>query len=130
MEFDRVVQAIALHPQESDLSGLLRVFDDRTEHSEVMWTLVHLVEGYDAATYAATFVDLLPDTMPVAPDWMEVLAIGQLNHDEARGLLVQAARRAKPAAGRAIADVLGHISRREDTVAIRADEVMSALGLA
>jgi Immunity protein 30 len=131
MTFDRAVQQLAEHPKGSDLPALLRVFDDGTEHIEVMWTLVHLVEGYDAAEYAGAFVAVLPEALPSARDWMEALALGQLNDDEARGLLLDAARRTNPSARQALSGLLAQIAAtQDDQVAARARDVLSDLGRA
>jgi len=118
--YERAVELLAEGLDPRDLPAIYRAFDDGTEDYEVFWHLVHVVDKYDWRTAAKVYVDLLPETLPKAHEWMELLAIRQVNHDEARGFLLEAAR-AAPALNRdAVRSLLVGLASERDSDADRA----------
>jgi immunity protein 30 of polymorphic toxin system len=130
--YERAVELLAESLDPRDLPTIYRAFDDGTEDYEVFWSLVHLIDKYDWRTTATVYVDLLPETLATAREWMELLAIRQVNHDEARRLLLEAAR-AAPAPNRdALRTLLVGLASERDSdaakaLAIRAEQALHEL---
>jgi hypothetical protein len=130
--FDRAVALLAESLDPRDLPAIYRAFDDGTEDYEVYWSLVHLVDKYDWRVMATVYVDLLPETLPKAREWMELLAIRQVNHDDARKLLVEAARTAPAPHRDALRSLLVGLASERDSdaakaLAIRAQQALHDL---
>jgi hypothetical protein len=51
--FDALLAEVAGHHEPESLPLLFRLFDDNTEHHEVMFGLVHLVERFELSQYVA-----------------------------------------------------------------------------
>jgi immunity protein 30 of polymorphic toxin system len=118
--YERAVELLAESLDPRDLPAIYQAFDDGTEDYEVFWSLVHLVDKYDWRTAAKVYVSLLPETLPKAHEWMELLVIRQVNHDEARGHLLEAAR-AAPAPNRdAVRSLLVGLASEQDSESARA----------
>jgi Immunity protein 30 len=130
--FDRAVALLAESLDPRDLPAIYEAFDDGTEDYEVYWSLVHLVDKYDWRLMTTVYMDLLPETLPKAREWMELLAIRQVNHEGARKLLVEAAR-AAPAPNRdALRSLLVGLASERDSdaaasLALRAERVIQDL---
>jgi hypothetical protein len=134
-EFAAFVSAMAalgerLDP--ADLPELYRSFDDGTEDYGAFWSLIHLIEQYDWAKAASAYIEVLPDMVATAHEWMETLAIRQLNNDAARQLLVEAGRAGEPANRAALRDLLAGVATGDESgvvypVAARAAEALAAL---
>jgi Immunity protein 30 len=95
-DFDAALTQLSERMDPTDLPDLHRAFDDETEDHEVYWGLVTLIENFDGAVGTRVFVDVLPETVPTARDWMKTLAIAKLNDENARIALIQAGRQAPP----------------------------------
>lgn len=63
------------------LSQLFQVFDDKAEHSEVMWGLVHYVEAFDTDVYLRGLAEATPQLLGTARDWLQLLHIRILNSE-------------------------------------------------
>jgi len=48
-------------------------FDDATEQHEVMWGLVHEVEGFDLETYLKEMVSAAPSMIQQAKEWLIIM---------------------------------------------------------
>src|ERR1700749_3311851 len=57
----------------SVLPDLFAAFDDSTQHMEVMWGLVHTVEGFDLKDYLGELAQAVPKLLPHAKDWALLL---------------------------------------------------------
>jgi hypothetical protein len=55
------------------LPDLFAAFDDSTQHMEVMWGLVHTVEGFDLKVYLGELGKAVPKLLPHAKDWALLL---------------------------------------------------------
>ena len=130
--FERAVELLAASLDPRDLPAIYQSFDDGTEDYEVFWNLVHLIDKYDWRTAATVYVDLLPETLPRAHEWMELLAIRQVNDDKARGFLLEATR-AAPAPNRdALRSLLVGLASERDSdaaqaLALRAEQALHDL---
>ena len=130
--FESALDLLAERLDSADLPDLHRAFDDSTEDYGAYWSLLHLIERYDFEAAARVYLDVLPQMLPTARGWMETLAIRQLNDDEARSLLIEAARAAKPTARAALETLLTAIantpeSEPRDAVSVQAEQALAAL---
>lgn len=66
-----------------DLRALLRAFDDACTQQEVMYGLLHLVEGFPDDAYVAALLDESEHLRQVAPTWFRRMLVGLVNHPEA-----------------------------------------------
>lgn len=131
-EFDEAIDLFAARMDPSDLPELHRAFDDGTEGQDAYWSLVHLIEDYEPATATKVFLDVLPEMMPSAREWMETLTIRRLNSEPDRHILTAAARAAEPPNRAALQELLDGIaavpgSEAADAVATRARSVAGQL---
>lgn len=132
--YDRAVELLAESLDPRDLPAIYQAFDDSTEDYEVFWSLVHLIDKYDWRTAATVYVDLLPETLTKAHEWMELLAIRQVNDDKARGLLLEAARDAAAPNRDAVRSLLVGLASDRDSdaaqaLAVRAEQALHDLSV-
>lgn len=81
LRFDALVQQCgALSPSELDLAALLRCLDDGTQHHEVMWGLLHLIESFETTHRLRTLLVESAGLYATARDWLDLMVIGTLNH--------------------------------------------------
>jgi uncharacterized protein YjgD (DUF1641 family) len=92
------------------LPSLLSAFDDATEHEDVMWSLVHLVEDYDLKTYVTVLIEVISQLRQYAEEWLQRLFIRVLNSDQAIAELRDILPQLTPSQRVAIAEVLKEIS--------------------
>jgi hypothetical protein len=127
-QFEQSLVALAERRDPADLPALHRAFDDSTEHIEVMWGLVHLVEAFDFVSGARAFVETVAEMSTSAPQWMTILAIRQLNHETAADLMIKSGQVAAPRARASLVCVLEAIaSGRAEPVARKAQFAISQL---
>ena len=136
-DFASALEQLALRMDPADVPDLYRSFDDATEDYNLFWAVLHLIERYDSDAKdslagARTFLEILPEMLPTAQRWMTILAIRQLNHEDARPLLIQAGRSAPSASRTALEGVLieiasEHESPVADELASRAVQALAAL---
>lgn len=78
------------------IGPLLLVLDDHYTFQELMWSVVHLAESYEADAYVATLVDVLPQIERSAPEWAYRLVGRVLNGDADRILFAKQLKRVVP----------------------------------
>jgi hypothetical protein len=59
-EFDNLLEKLADCTNEKIIKDLCMVFDDETEEEEVMFGLVHLIEGFEMEKYLTEMPKALP----------------------------------------------------------------------
>ena len=136
-DFEKALALLAQRMNPADLPDLYRSFDDATEDYNLFWAVLHLIEHYDSETKdftagARVFLEMLPEMLPTSSRWMELLAIRQLNDEDARRLLIQAGRSAPSANRAALEGVLRklaseHESPVADALASKADKALRDL---
>ena len=66
------------------INGLYNAFDDKTEHHEVMWGLIHLIESYDNIFGSKVNLKILaystPNILTNAEEWAKTIYYRLLNH--------------------------------------------------
>lgn len=91
--FDNVIDEIAdevyggknvsIYPE------LLKTFDDRTEHYEVMCRLVHLIENFSHKDLVEKFFQFVDLMLPQARYWAKTLLNRMMNEKECNHLICQ-----------------------------------------
>lgn len=126
--FERALGRYAARMRPEDLPDLLGLFDDDTEHHEVMFGLVHLVDEFPAAVWIRAYLDALPRLGSRAPEWAETLMARSVNSAETSGLLVDTLRTSGPDTQRAAAGLLAGLAQvQPKPVGVRAEAVLRAL---
>ncbi|HEX2619544.1 MAG TPA: Imm30 family immunity protein [Phototrophicaceae bacterium] len=64
------------------LSKLLLGFIDKTEHKEVMWSLLHLIESYEYHIYIKSLIVTTPLMIEEAFNWLKILYTRILNNEK------------------------------------------------
>ena len=92
--FDVAVQEV-VGVEGLDLRALLRVFDDKCAHHEVMWGLIHLVEHFPIEAYVAAILDQAEHLAAVAPEWLDTMLARLLNDSASAAVLADKFRSAR-----------------------------------
>lgn len=80
-EFDNLLEKLADCTDEKIIKDLCMVFDDETEEEEVMFGLVHFIEGFEMEKYLTEMPKALPKMIENAKEWAMVLNKRILNND-------------------------------------------------
>ncbi len=112
--FEEAVEQISYEENVKDISALCQGFDDSTEHSEVMFGLIHTIEGYDrlsSPTEAiSNFIQAAPTMLPQAADWLRTMLVRILNDTDSRLLFSQLLATSSPSSKEPIRAILQKIS--------------------
>lgn len=98
-EFDTFEQGLAQLAQVADTEDIVKlyhIFDDNTEMEEVMWGLVHLIEGISSTQWCDDMLVGLVSTKERASEWGRLMAVRVLNHEPMRIELTKAYQNAEP----------------------------------
>ena len=99
--FEEVLDQIAEDEDVTNIPALCQGFDDDTDHTGVMWGLIHLIEGYDRFSSRAEqlryFLRGAPAMLPHAAEWMTTMLARILNQDQARQVLADELANSEPA---------------------------------
>ncbi len=81
--FENALASLADRPQYEDLPDLHLILDDRCEHPEVMFGLIHFLESFDMSAQIQAFVTVVPQLMLLGSEWTRILHDRILNDDYA-----------------------------------------------
>ena len=88
-EFEKQVWDLAETKDPTILGKLMDLFDDRCDHPEVMYGLIHAIETYPDDIYVEGVLKKLPDGLKNYHEWYERLIYGILNSHNCRQLFRQ-----------------------------------------
>lgn len=71
--FDLALEGLAGDTDDAVIQQIFKVFDDETEHEEMMFSLVHYVESCHMEMYLTQLLESLPDMLEPARGWAIVL---------------------------------------------------------
>ncbi|MBY0013850.1 Imm30 family immunity protein [Paenibacillus typhae] len=71
--FDLALEGLAGDTEDAVIQQIFKVFDDETEHEELMFGLVHFVESCHMEMYLTQLLESLPDMLEPARGWAIVL---------------------------------------------------------
>ncbi len=111
--FEDALEEIAMALRTNYLRELHLILDDRCEHTEVMFQLVHLLEGYEPAPQMTALLEALPEMERKAAEWIRILHFRILNDEPSRILYKSLLQRSKPEGRRVALQVLNTIIREE-----------------
>ena len=98
--FDGVLETLSFDVlSKGDLVDLLSVFIDRTRNEEVMYGLLHLIEGGDINLVVDALMQVAPDMRATASDWLDTFIYRLLNGDHSRGVLIDHLKQSKHTPG-------------------------------
>ncbi|KYC35694.1 hypothetical protein WA1_07765 [Scytonema hofmannii PCC 7110] len=86
--FENALMELAENPNSKYLRELHLVLDDKCQHQEVMFGLIHFLESFDVKEQLQAFIDVIPSLATSAPEWTKLLHNRILN-DELAYLLYQ-----------------------------------------
>jgi hypothetical protein len=104
----------------------LALLDDRCPFDEVMFSVVHAVEGSPDRPYVAGLLAQIEQLAGQAPRWSRILFMRVLNSDSARAELVEQLRRAAPGIRGVSIKVVDDIAARRPEFAQKAIQVRTA----
>jgi hypothetical protein len=81
--FENALAELAENPKNEYLPSLHLILDDRCEHQEVMFGLVHFLESFDVKEQLEAFVSVAPQLIIAAPEWTGILHNRILNDESA-----------------------------------------------
>jgi hypothetical protein len=101
------------------LPEVFLAFDDSTEHSEVLWGLIHYTEAFSKAfdidTELRALAIALPTLIVYAPNWVALLLLRWINHEDSRSRFREILRRLPMPGQTIIRQVLEKMAKeRED----------------
>jgi Immunity protein 30 len=115
--FEEALEQIGDEGEVAQIAALCQGFDDNTEHSEVMFGLVHTIEGYDNISSAeeamSNFLEAAPVMLPQAADWLRTMLVRILNDANSRLLFSQLLATTNPASQNVIRAALQNISTED-----------------
>ncbi|MEH2397318.1 Imm30 family immunity protein [Nostoc sp.] len=86
--FENALAELANNPKSEYLPELYLVLDDRCQHEEVMFSLVHFLESFEVKEQLQAFLHVLPKLLDSAPEWTRIIHTRILN-DELTSALYQ-----------------------------------------
>lgn len=115
--FEESLEEIGAEENVAHIAILCQGFDDATEHEEVMFGLVHTIEGYDHHSSPeeaiSNFIVAAPTMLPQAADWLRTMLVRILNDVNSRLLFSQLLTTSNPTAKEAIQMMLQKISAED-----------------
>ncbi|WP_052732400.1 Imm30 family immunity protein [Hymenobacter terrenus] len=128
--FEEVLDQIAEDEDITNIPALCQGFDDDTDHSEVMWGLIHLIESYDRFSSRAEqlryFLQGAPAMLPHAAEWLTTMLARVLNQDQARQALANELAASPPAVREPVVDVLRKLAAEDsERFATKVSEVLA-----
>lgn len=117
--FEEALEQIGDEQNAANISALCQGFDDDTEHSEVMFGLIHTIEGYDSFSppeeAMSNFIQAAPSMLPHAADWLRTMLVRILNDTNSRLSFAQSLANSGPDDKKIIQDTLQKISIEDPT---------------
>jgi len=81
--FENALAEIAENANEQNLSKYHLILDDQCQQPEVMFSLIHFLESFDAEKQIAAFLEVVPQLMINAPEWARIIHNRILNDESA-----------------------------------------------
>ncbi len=88
LAFEDALAELAKNPKSEYLPALHLVLDDRCQHEEVMFSLIHFLESFAVKEQIQAFIDVLPNLLTSAPEWTKIIYYRILNDQSAYALYI------------------------------------------
>lgn len=82
--FEDALAELAENFRQEELPQYHLVLDDRCQHPEVMFGLIHFLESFEIEQQLAAFLEVTPQLILIAPEWMRILHSRILNDQDYR----------------------------------------------
>jgi hypothetical protein len=79
--FETALAEVAKNPDENNLTAYHLILDDRCQHPEVMFSLIHFLESLDMEKQIEAFLTIIPQLMLTALEWTRILHDRILNDE-------------------------------------------------
>lgn len=89
MEFDRILAEISMIKDFKCIRGLVLLLDDSFEFDEILFSIIHTIENFDAETYINEIVAVLPELYTKAPEWSKIIVTRIRNNNESDRIFLQ-----------------------------------------
>lgn len=128
--FEEVLDQIAEDEDVTNIPALCQGFDDDTDHTSVMWGLIHLIEGYDRFSSRAEqlryFLRGAPAMLPHAAEWLTTMLARILNQDQTRQFLTDELANSAPDVREPIVGLLRELAAEDsERFAAKVAEVLA-----
>ncbi|CAH1213177.1 hypothetical protein PAECIP111892_03809 [Paenibacillus auburnensis] len=107
--FEQALEGLAGDTEDAVIQQIFKVFDDETEHEEMMFSLVHFVESCHMEMYLTQLLESLPEMLEPARGWAIVLNERILSDDMFLKEYAAIAKGMPPRVKRALAFLLEEI---------------------
>lgn len=81
LAFEEALAELANNPKSEYLPELHLVLDDRCQHEEVMFSLIHFLESFAVKEQIQAFIEVLPNLITSAPEWTKIIHERILNDE-------------------------------------------------
>jgi len=81
--FENALAELAKNPNSEYLRELHLILDDKCQHEEVMFSLIHFLESFDLREQLQAFMDVVPNLIISAPEWTRIIHSRILNDESA-----------------------------------------------
>lgn len=83
---ENTLAELAKNPSSEYLRELYLVLNDKCQHPEVMFSLIHFLESFDLKEQLQAFIDVVPNLIVSAPEWTKIIHYRIINDESARVL--------------------------------------------
>jgi hypothetical protein len=91
-KFEQTLETLAQNPNSADLPSLHLILDDACEQPEVMFSLVHFLESFDVQDQVKVFIQVMPNLVERAAEWMAILHSRIMNDEVGRSVFEERVR--------------------------------------
>jgi hypothetical protein len=112
------------------LPDFFAAFDDSTQHEEVMWGLVHTVEGFDLKDYLGELGKTVPKLLPRAKNWALLLHQRVMNTKKALPIYRTVVASLPPEAREAVTKLLEEVRTTSPNLAPGVAQVLGEKAVA
>jgi hypothetical protein len=84
--FEQTLEKLAQNSDLVDLPRLHLILDDACEQPEVLFSLVHFLESFEVQKQVQAFIQVMPDLVKRAAEWMTILHSRIMNDEVARSV--------------------------------------------
>ncbi|MBW4670434.1 MAG: hypothetical protein KME60_24215 [Cyanomargarita calcarea GSE-NOS-MK-12-04C] len=116
LAFDNALTELAKNTADVDLEELHLILDDKCQHEEVMWGLVHFLESFDAREQLQALLNVVQELVVSAPEWTEIIHYRIFNDKPTRFLYQDILRPADLNTQQLVTKILEDIARKHELI--------------
>jgi len=112
-DFESVLAEIAALKSPEIIAALIPFFEDNAPFDELMFSIMHTIEGFEDSTYVAGMLAVLPRFWESAPRWTSIVFMRMLNSEPTRLELVRQVRKAPPNVREVVRTMMEQVNARK-----------------